>query len=109
MGRKYPLARSTGGGERIADNPMDQRIETRLKNLRRAARCGARTRAGASCQRPAIRGRSRCRLHGGLSPGAPRGSRNGNYKTGDWTADAIEERRWLRSLVQSCAKNGEAG
>ena len=103
------LPRSTGGGKKIADNPMDQRVETRLKNLRRAARCGAKTRAGAPCQRPAIRGRRRCRLHGGLSPGAPRGSRNGNYKTGDWTADAIEERRWLRSLVQSFAKNGEAG
>jgi hypothetical protein len=102
-------ARSTGGDKKIEDNPMDQRVETRLKNLRRAARCGAKTRAGAPCQRPAIRGRSRCRLHGGLSPGAPRGSRNGNYKTGDWTADAIEERRWLRSLVQSFAKNGEAG
>ena len=24
-------------------------------------------------------------------------------------ADTIEERRWLRSLVQSFAKNGEAG
>jgi hypothetical protein len=104
-----PRAFRRGAAREIADNPMDQRVETRLKNLRRAARCGARTRAGAPCQRPAIRGRSRCRLHGGLSPGAPRGSRNGNYKTGDWTADTVEERRWLRSLVQSFAKNGGAG
>ena len=42
----------------------------------------------------------------GLSPGAPRGAKNGNFKNGDWTADAIEERRWLRSLVQSFTKNG---
>src|SRR4051794_2744185 len=34
--------------------------------------------------------RKRCRLHGGLSPGAPRGSRNGNYRRWDWTAEAIE-------------------
>ena len=47
-----------------------------------------------------------CRLHGGLSPGAPRGSRNGNYRRGDWTTEAIEERRWLRSLVQAFAKTG---
>ena len=60
-------------------------------------------RAGGACQRPAIRGRKRCRLHGGLSPGAPRGFRNGNFKTGDWTTDAITERRWLRSLLQSFA------
>jgi hypothetical protein len=53
------------------------------------------------CQRPAIRGRKRCRLHGGMSPGAPRGSKNGNFKSGDWTTEAIEERKWLRSLVHS--------
>ena len=50
-------------------------------------------------------GRKRCRLHGG-SAGAPRGSRNGNYRRGDWTTEAIEERRWLRSLVRAFAKTG---
>jgi hypothetical protein len=85
---------------------MNQSAETRLGNLRRAARCGAKTRAGSPCQCPAIRARRRCRLHGGLSPGAPHGSKNGNFKNGNWTADAVAERRWLRSLVQSFAKNG---
>jgi hypothetical protein len=33
-----------------------------------------------------------------LSPGAPRGCGNGNYKNGQWTAETIEERRWLQSL-----------
>jgi hypothetical protein len=61
-------------------------------DLKKQRRCGARTRAGAPCQRPPIRGRKRCRLHGGLSPGAPRGLKNGNFK--------------LRSLVQSFAKSG---
>ena len=46
----------------------------------------------------------RCRLHGGLSPGAPRGQRNGNFKTGKWSIEALEERKWLRSLVRSFAK-----
>ena len=32
-------------------------------------RCGAKTRAGGACQNPAIGGRSRCTLHGGLSTG----------------------------------------
>lgn len=68
------------------------------------ARCGARTPTGTPCQRPAIRGRKRCRLHGGLSPGAPRGQENGNFKTGNWTIEAIEERNWLRSLLRSFAK-----
>jgi hypothetical protein len=85
---------------------MDQDVETRLANLRHAARCGAMTRAGMPCQRPALRGRKRCRLHGALSPGAPRGHKNGNFRNGNWTADAIEERKWLRSLVQTFAKSG---
>jgi hypothetical protein len=34
-----------------------------------APRCGARIPTGTPCQRPAIRGRKRCRLHGGLNPG----------------------------------------
>ena len=32
-------------------------------------RCGAKTRAGGTCQNPAIKGRSRCKLHGGRSTG----------------------------------------
>jgi hypothetical protein len=82
---------------------MDEDFEIRLKNLKQAPRCGARTRAGGACLRPAIRGRRRCRLHGGLSPGAPRGAKNGNFRSGNWTAVAIEERRWLRALVGAFA------
>ena len=85
---------------------MDQDVETRLANLRHAARCGAMTRAGMPCQRPALHGRKRCRLHGAASPGAPRGHKNGNFRNGNWTGSAIEERRWLRSLVQTFAKSG---
>ena len=88
---------------------MDQRIEKQLKNLRRATRCGAKTRAGSPCECPAIRGRSRCRLHGGLSPGAPRGSKNGNFKNGGCTMDAIAERRWARNLVRALADRMETG
>src|SRR5262249_42706028 len=83
---------------------MDHSRATKLENLREAPRCGARTDGGTPCQRPALRGRKRCRLHGGLSPGAPRGQKNGRFQTGDWTIEAIEERKWLRSLVASFAK-----
>ena len=85
---------------------MDLDFENLLRNLRQSPRCGARTRAGAACQSPAIHGRSRCRLHGGLSPGAPRGMKNGNFRNGNWTGSAIEERRWLRSLVKAFASGG---
>lgn len=88
-----------GWDKKFEINPMHQSIGTRLDNLRRAPRCGATTRVGAPCQCPTMRGRKRCRLHGGLSLGAPRGARNGNFTDGSWTAEAIEERRWLRSLI----------
>jgi hypothetical protein len=83
---------------------MNQDLTTRLTNMRCAPRCGAKTRAGTPCRCPAIRGRSRCRIHGGLSPGAPRGEGNGNFKNGYWTAEAVEERRWTKKMLQFYAK-----
>lgn len=80
------------------------RILTQLQNIRLAPRCVAKTRAGGICQCPAIRGRNRCRLHGGLSPGAPKGGKNGNYVDGYFTAEAIGERRWARSLLLALGK-----
>jgi glucans biosynthesis protein len=82
--------------------PMDQ---SRAWSFRpQAPRCGAKTPTGDVCERRPIRGRTRCRLHGGLSPGAPRGERNGNFKTGKWTIEALEEQKWLRSLLRSFAR-----
>jgi hypothetical protein len=80
------------------------RVMVQLANLRAAPRCGARTRAGGACQCPVIRDRKRCRLHGGRSPGAPQGRDNGNYRDGTFTAEAIQERQWLRSVVRTYTK-----
>jgi glucans biosynthesis protein len=80
------------------------RVTTQLANIRAATRCGAKTRTGGACQCPAIRGRNRCRLHGGRSTGAPKGHSNGNFATGEFTAEAIEERHWLRSVVCTYGK-----
>ena len=49
-------------------------------------RCGAKNRAGRPCRSYPMKGKRRCRLHGGLSTGAPKGSKNalknGIYATG---------------------------
>jgi glucans biosynthesis protein len=95
-----------GGRPRLAINSMDQITDMRPRNLRAAPRCGAKNRAGNPCQCPAIRERRRCRLHGGLSPGAPHGTRNGNFRHGEWTKKAIEHRDWLRSLVTDALPKG---
>ena len=103
-----PIGRAAGphGPPGVDENFVINPMKADQTRLGRAPKCGARTRAGTPCQRLAIRGRRRCRLHGGLSPGAPRGAKNGNFRNGDWTAEAIEERKWLRSLVRSFAKTG---
>jgi hypothetical protein len=80
------------------------RLHNQLENMGSAPRCGAKTRVGRACRCPAIRGRRRCRLHGGLSPGAPRGEQNGNFKQGFWTCEAVRERRWAKEMVELYTK-----
>ena len=47
---------------------MEQRPLPHLSQVSQLSRCGAKTRAGTPCGRHPVRGRNRCRLHGGLSP-----------------------------------------
>jgi hypothetical protein len=42
----------------------------------------------------------RCRLHGGLSPGAPKGNRNA-FKHGRYTAEAVASRREVAALIRT--------
>nr|WP_276576247.1 HGGxSTG domain-containing protein [Bradyrhizobium zhengyangense] len=67
--------------------------------MRTSRRCGAQTRNGATCRAPALRGRIRCRMHGGAwGSGAPIG--NGNaVKHGYFSSEAIEERKFVRTLL----------
>jgi len=76
----------------------------RLKNgnpvgdFTKAPRCGARNRPGNPCQCPAIRGKRRCRLHGGRSTG-PRTSeglwriRKAHWKDGSRSVRLQQELR----------------
>ena len=79
----------------MSDNPAPL---GRLKNGNprgnpaNSPRCGAKTRAGSPWRQPAMKN-GRCRLHGGKSPGAPRGERNGNYRHGLRTIEAAAQRR----------------
>ena len=67
--------------------------------MHRSPRCGARTRAGSPCRSPAMTN-GRCRLHGGLSPGAPKGNRNA-LKHGRYTAEALARRREVAALIRA--------
>ena len=76
---------------------------TPLPLLTAAALCGARNRAGMPCRCPAMRGKARCRLHGGKSPGAPKGEANGTWRHGAATNEAkalrLESGRMLKSAT----------
>jgi glucans biosynthesis protein len=64
--------------------------------------CGARTRFGAPCRAPKVAGKKRCRMHGGASgSGAPKGERNGNWRHGRFTCEAIAERQAARGVLRS--------
>lgn len=50
-------------------------IDAEIRKLQRPRkadrpRCGARTRTGGACEAPAVRGGSRCRMHGGRASGS---------------------------------------
>src|ERR1022692_1801106 len=83
----------------------------------KAARCGAKTRRGTSCQCPAMANR-RCRLHGGLSTGPKTAAgieriRRAVTKHGRYSKTAREERRQgraeLRALREAIAVLGTMG
>jgi hypothetical protein len=64
--------------------------------------CGARTRSGTSCRASKVAGKNRCRMHGGAAgSGAPKGERNGNWRHGRFTCEAIAERQAARGLLRS--------
>ena len=44
-------------------------------------------------------------MHGGASPGAPKGKANGAYRHGRFTNEAIERRRELNALIRLMQKS----
>ncbi|MBR0870318.1 hypothetical protein JQ633_08120 [Bradyrhizobium tropiciagri] len=67
-------------------------------------RCGAKTRSGGACRAPAVRGKRRCRMHGGAEgSGAPLANRNA-HKHGLFSNAAIAERREIRMLLGEARK-----
>ena len=71
-----------------------------MHRAHQAQRCAARSkRTGQPCRAPAVRGWRVCRMHG-AGGGAPKGERNGRYRTGLFTAELIEARKQVRTLVK---------
>jgi hypothetical protein len=82
----------------MSDQPRDTRA------MLASPRCGAKTRRGGACRAPAVRGKGRCRMHGGApGSGARRGNKNAR-KHGLFTRGAIAERRQVRALLDEARK-----
>ena len=61
-------------------------------------RCGARTRRGTACLKPALKGKTRCQLHGGKATGARTKAGRQNLSTaqlrhGKYTKDKLAAQR----------------
>jgi hypothetical protein len=67
-------------------------------------RCGARTRSGTSCRSPAVKGRRRCRMHGGTAGSGARAGNQNALKHGRYSRELLEFRRMMRELLR---ENGE--
>src|SRR3982751_5728672 len=90
---------ATSSTARGAGHHLNHRNNPMQLPMHHASRCRARTRRKTLCQSPAMKN-GRCRMHGGKSPGAPKGKRNA-WKHGRYTADAIVERREVAALLRA--------
>ncbi len=71
-------------------------------SMHAVARCGARTRSGQPCRAPRVRGRRRCRMHGGgTDSGGQAGNRNA-FRHGFYSAAERVRRAELRRFIAEC-------
>ena len=76
------------GCQKSGASPMNSMLA-----MHRSPRCTATSkRTRLSCQAPAVTGWAVCRFHGAHG-GGPKGERNGAYKDGLHTAEAVAERQ----------------
>ncbi len=76
-------------------NPMNL-----VERMQKAPRCSARSkRTREQCRAPAMRGWNVCRFHGARG-GAPKGKRNGAYRHGGYTQEAVAASQYVRAMVK---------
>ncbi len=86
-----------GNGREKLQQAVNTWEKMQQNNYPMQERCGAKTRKGSLCQKhPLLNGR--CMLHGGKSLS---GNKHGRYASGNYTKDAINQRRKDALLVLS--------
>jgi len=74
-----------------------------IARMHASPRCGARarTRDWQPCRNPAVKGKRRCRMHGGKNEGGKIGNRNA-LKHGRYRQTVRRERREIRDFMRWC-------
>jgi hypothetical protein len=78
---------------------LNEALTLSVSPLRVAVGAVRSKRTGQPCRSPAVRGWKVCRMHGACG-GAPEGKRNGNYRHGARTKDAINAARAISLLAK---------
>jgi hypothetical protein len=68
----------------MTNNNLEKGVTWRFGPKRPLQSCGARTRRGTACQKPPLAGKTRCRLHGGLSTGPRTAEGKARIATAHW-------------------------
>jgi hypothetical protein len=77
--------------------------EAEIARMLGSPRCGARarTRNYQPCRNPAVKGKRRCRMHGGKNEGGKIGNQNA-LKHGRYRQSVLRERREIRDFARWC-------
>ena len=71
-----------------------------VADMQKSPRCKATSkRTRKPCKGAAVKGWTVCRFHG-THGGAPKGKRHGMWRHGQYTQEAIAERRMIRDLLR---------
>ena len=80
--------------QKLRNNPIQrQQIMIECK------KCHAQTRKGSQCESPAMKN-GRCRMHGGMSTGAPKGNQNAR-KHGYYSAEMQNRRQEMWKMIKN--------
>ena len=91
---------SPRGAQKTRNSLMDP-----TARLNAAPRCAAKSkRSQQACRAPAVKGRNVCHIHGGRSPGAPKGNVRAR-KHGHYSKEAIASQAADRRAAQSCPRD----
>ena len=98
--RALGVSSKSRGSTKVRKSTRGEGHMTEMDHLRQVPRCGAKTRNGTPCRAPAVKGKRRCRMHGGAAgSGAPKGNVNA-LKQGLYTKERLAQRKRTNAVLR---------